>query len=38
MASVAIVLAPVWRLMKPEINPGLKEGSPAAGESRAAGA
>jgi putative ABC transport system permease protein len=37
MASVAIVLAPVWRLMKAEINPGLKEGSPAAGESRAAG-
>jgi putative ABC transport system permease protein len=37
LASVAIVLAPVWRLMSAEINPGLKDGSAAAGESRGAG-
>jgi putative ABC transport system permease protein len=37
LASVAIVLAPVWRLMRAEINPGLKEGGAAAGESRGAG-
>ena len=33
LAAVAIVLAPVWRLMKAEINPGIKEGGAAAGES-----
>ena len=37
LAGVAIALAPVWRLMRAEINPGLKEGGAAAGESRGAG-
>jgi putative ABC transport system permease protein len=34
VASVAVALVPVWRLMKREINPGLKDGGAAAGEGR----
>ncbi len=37
LAGVAIVLAPVWRVLRAEINPGLKEGGAGAGESRGAG-
>jgi len=34
IASVTVALVPVWRLMKSEITPGLKDGSAAAGEGR----
>jgi putative ABC transport system permease protein len=34
VAGVAVVLVPVWRLMKSEINSGLKDGGAAAGEGR----
>lgn len=37
LASGAIVLAPVWRLISGEINPGLKDGGAAAGDGRGAG-
>jgi putative ABC transport system permease protein len=34
VASAAVVLVPVWRLMKSEINVGLKDGGAAAGDGR----
>jgi putative ABC transport system permease protein len=34
LASIAVVVVPVWRLAKSEINLGLKDGGPRAGESR----
>jgi len=34
VASVAVAVVPVWRLMKSEINPGLKDGGAVAGEGR----
>jgi predicted permease len=37
LACLAVVAAPILRLWKTEINPGLKDGSAAAGSSRAVG-
>jgi putative ABC transport system permease protein len=34
LASIVVAVVPVWRLLKAEVNPGLKDGGAAAGEGR----